>query len=234
MYQGKRILAFIPARAGSKGISDKNIIDVNGKPLIAYSIEAAKKSKYIDEVLVSTDGEKIAAVAKEFGANVPFLRPKELASDTSKTIDAVLHAIEYMRAQDDVYDIFVLLQPTQPLRTVEDVDGAIEAFFDHHMRSLVAVSEVDENPILTRTIQEDGTLKKMLDVSSTCRRQDMPKFYKVNGAIYINMISEISAETSFNDNEIPYIMAQDKAIDIDEEKDIVLARYYLEKANKNE
>ena len=129
MYKNKRILALIPARGGSKGIKDKNIIELCGKPLIAYSIDAAKNSKYIDDILVSTDSEKIAEVAKKYGARVPFLRPYELATDTSTTLDVVLHAIDYVNKEEKKYDTLILLQPTAPLRKTEDIDSAIEKFF---------------------------------------------------------------------------------------------------------
>ena len=229
MYNQKKILALIPARGGSKGIKGKNIIDLAGKPLISYSIIAAKRSKYIDSVVVSTDNEDIARTALEYGASVPFMRPSELASDTSKTIDSVIHAINELEKQGHVYDTLVLLQATQPLRDEIDIDSAIEEFFDRGEESLVSVSPVDDNPILIRTVNKDGSLCNLLNVSSTCRRQDMPAYYKVNGCIYINRISEINEASSFNDNKIPYIMPAEKSVDIDELKDLVVAEYYLKK-----
>ena len=233
MYNKSKILAIIPARAGSKGIKNKNIIDLCGKPLLAYSIEAAKKSKYIDEVLVSTDGEQIAKIAKDYGAYVPFLRPKELASDTAKTIDGILHAVNYLQNNNEIYDVLVLLQPTQPLRTAKEVDAAIELFFDKNEQALASISEVEDHPLLVRTVLEDGTMKNLLDENSTCRRQDMPKFYRINGAIYINSIKELNEKTSFNDNPIPYIMDKKHAVDIDEEKDLLIANAYITAKQKD-
>ena len=226
MYKNKRVLAFIPARGGSKGIPHKNIIDLNGYPLISYSITEALKSKYIDKVLVSTDDEKIASVAKEYGADVPFLRPERLASDKAKTIDAVLHAIDFMNQNGDKFDTFVLLQPTQPLRTMEDIEGAIEKYMDNNCIPLVSVSLVDDHPLLIRTIKE-GRLESLLNQSSTCRRQDMPQYYKVNGCIYINEIDQIDENTSFNDNKLPYIMPKERSVDIDDYSDLKMAEYYL-------
>ena len=226
MYKNKRILAFIPARGGSKGIPHKNIIDLNGHPLISYSITEALKSKYIDKVLVSTDDEKIASVAREYGAAVPFLRPEELASDKAKTIDAVLHAIDFLSQNGEIYDTFVLLQPTQPLRTVEDIDGAIEEYMGNKCVPLVSVSPVDDHPLLIRTIK-DGKLETLLNQSSTCRRQDMPQYYKVNGCIYINEINQIDENTSFNDNKLPFIMPKERSVDIDDYSDLKMAEYYL-------
>lgn len=225
------ILAVIPARGGSKGIPHKNIIDLCGKPLIAYTIEAALKSKYIDYVLVSTDDEQIASVAKKYRAQVPFMRPAELASDTARTLDAILHSINTLKDMGKRFSDLVLLQPTEPLRTSTDIDRAIELYYENNRQSLVSVSEVDDHPILIRTI-EGNRLKPLLNVSSTCRRQDMPKYYRVNGCIYINPIEEINESTSFNDNSIPYVMEKNHSVDIDELSDLALAKYYIVNINE--
>ncbi|MDE5977917.1 MAG: acylneuraminate cytidylyltransferase family protein [Turicibacter sp.] len=229
MKSNKKFLALIPARAGSKGIKDKNIIDLKGKPLIAYSIEAAKQSKYIDRIVVSTDGEDIASVAREWGADVPFLRPDYLASDTAKTIDAVLHCIQELEKSGQKYDYLVLLQPTQPLRQSFHIDEAIEKILASEVQSLASVSKVKEHPVLIRTISEKGELRNLLDCSSTIRRQDFPDFYRVNGAIYINKINEnLNEQTSLNDNILPYEMAHEYDVDIDELLDLKIAELLLE------
>ena len=186
MYNNQRILALIPARGGSKGIKDKNIVPLLGKPLISYSIEAGKASKYIDTIVVSTDSQKIAEVAVLYGADIPFLRPKELALDTSKTIDAVIHAIDLINSKKPVYDVLILLQPTQPLRTSFDIDRAIETYFENDENDLASVSLVTDHPLLIRSISENGNLIPLLQKNSTCRRQDMPPYYRINGCIYIN------------------------------------------------
>lgn len=226
MISDKRVLALIPARGGSKGIPRKNIIDLCGKPLIEYSINAALNSKYIDSVVVSTDDAEIAEASRAIGAGVPFLRPAELAEDNSKTIDAVLHAINYLKAHDKQYHILVLLQPTQPLRTSEDIDKAIEKFAENNYQALVSVSLVDDNPLLIRSI-ENNKLIPLINESSTCRRQDMPAYYRVNGCIYINLIDELNENTSFNDNTVPFVMSREHSVDIDEMKDLYIAEYYL-------
>ncbi len=228
MFRSFHILALIPARAGSKGIKNKNIKLLSGKELIAYSIEAAKNSRYIDDIVVSTDGKNIADIAIRCGAEAPFLRPAELADDISKTIDVVLHAVNYLSKEGRLYDALVLLQPTQPLRTSEDIDLALEYFFKNDMQSIASVSEVESHPLLIRTITEKGKLESLLNKNSTCRRQDMPKFYCVNGAIYINKISELSNETSFNDNKIPFIMKREHSIDIDEPLDLAIAETIID------
>lgn len=227
MFDNRRLLAVIPARGGSKGIPHKNIIDLCGKPLISYTIKAALDSIYIDYVLVSTDDEEIARVSSEWGAEVPFMRPTELASDTAKTEDTVIHSIKTLEKVGESFTDLILLQPTEPLRTSQDIDRAIETYYENGCRSLVSVNEVDDNPVLVRTI-ENGNLRPLLNVSGTCRRQDMPKYYRVNGCIYINAVDEINERTSLNDNEIPFVMDRSHSVDIDELSDLALARYYLE------
>lgn len=227
MYGSDKILALIPARGGSKGIKGKNIINLNGKPLIAYSITASLASKYIDATVVSTDSLKIADVAKVYGASVPFMRPAELASDRAKTVDVVLHALKTLAAEWEEFDVLLLLQPTQPLRTVDDIDAAIELFYQKGKRSLASISLVEDHPLLIRKIDKDGKMQPLLNESSTCRRQDMECYYKINGCIYINSITELSADTSFNDNQVPFVMEREHSVDIDEMKDIYMAEYYL-------
>lgn len=233
MFNNQKILALIPARGGSKGIKDKNIIFLAGKPLIAYSIEAAKYSKYIDDIIVTTDSEKIAEISKQYGASVPFIRPAELATDTSKTIDAVLHAIRTLETMGKEYDVLVLLQPTQPLRTNNDIDEALEVYYKNKEEGLVSVSFVDDSPLLIRSISNEGKLLNLLSQNSTCRRQDMPEYYKVNGCIYINKIDEINENMSFNDNKVPFIMRKEHSVDIDELSDLWMAEYYLQTDKKN-
>lgn len=223
MIDDMRVLALIPARGGSKGIKGKNIIDLMGKPLISYSIIAGLESKYIDRVVVSTDSENIAKVAREYGADVPFMRPDYLASDTAKSIDAVIHAINWLKNNSEEYDILVLLQPTQPLREAIDIDNALECFIKNGKESLVSVKKVAEHPVLMRTIGAEGKLEKLLHINSTIRRQDMEDYYVVDGSIYINLVSELNTDTSLNDNVVPYIMDSNKSVDIDEMMDLIIA-----------
>lgn len=227
MYKSKRILSLIPARGGSKGIKDKNIIEICGYPLIAYSIMASSGSKYIDSTVVSTDSVKIAKIAKAYEASVPFMRPAALASDYAKTIEVVLHAIDMLELKGERFDVLILLQPTQPLRTSDDIDAAIECFFERGECSLVSVSLAEDHPLLLRTVDAKGNARPLLNENSTCRRQDMKDYYKVNGCIYINRISELSGETSFNDNQAAFVMKPEHSVDIDEMKDICLAEFFL-------
>lgn len=228
MFKGKTFLAIIPARGGSKGIPHKNITIVNDKPLIQYTIDEAKKSKYLDRIVVSTDDEEIARVSQICGAEIPFMRPKELASDQAKTIDALIYTVEELSKMGNQYDYLVLLQPTQPLRNSKHIDEAIEKIVGNDEEGLVSVSEVNEHPILMRTINQDGKLETLLNVNSTVRRQDFPSFYKVNGAIYINRLNESFTEhTSLNDNKLAYVMDKEYDIDIDDFIDLELFKLVL-------
>lgn len=228
MINGKRILALIPARGGSKGIKNKNIVDLCGRPLISYTIEAAKKSKYVDSVIVSTDSEEIAEVAVSCGANVPFLRPAALALDTSTTIAAVCHAIQTLAKNGDRYDVLILLQPTSPLRTQRDIDRALEKF-EREGLPIASVSKAKDSPILLRKLTGESQMASLLGLPSTVRRQDMPPAYRVNGSIYINTISSLNESTSFNDNNCPYVMEESHSVDIDDYLDIEIAKYYIKK-----
>ncbi|WP_298845450.1 acylneuraminate cytidylyltransferase family protein [Clostridium sp.] len=216
MYKNKRFLAIIPARGGSKSIPNKNIMSICGKPLIAYTIDAGKKSKYVDEIIVSTDSEVIKVIAEQYGAKVPFLRPEELSNDTSKSIDVVMHCIDFYKNNNVSFDYVILLQPTSPLRTFEHLDNAIEKLIELNSTSLVSVCEVDENPVLMRKIVNEK-LKEIISFEGTnLRRQDLPVFYKFNGALYINSNDMLINQRKFIDeNTIPYVMDKESSIDID-------------------
>ena len=228
MYKDNRILAVIPARGGSKGIPKKNTYDINGKPLMYYTINQALESGYLDRVIVSTDSNEIAEVSKSFGAEVPFLRPVELATDTAKTISAIVHVVNTLKSKGDVYNYVVTLQPTQPLRKSVHIDEAIEQIVDNNFDNIISVSEVRDHPLLIRSITKMGELEKLLKQNSTVRRQDFERYYKVNGAIYINKIDKLFNEgISLNDNRWPYIMDRRYDLDIDDITDIEKLKYYL-------
>ncbi len=223
MYKNKTILAIIPARGGSKGIPKKNIVLVNNKPLIQYTIDEALSSKYLDDIIVSTDDMEIAEISKNLGAQVPFLRPDFLADDYSKTIDSLIYTIQQLEKFGKYYNYIVTLQPTQPLRKNWHIDEAIKKLIETNYDSLVSVSRVKEHPILMRKIKKDGTLENILNINSTVRRQDFFEYYRVNGAIYINKINDkFNTNTSLNDNQLAYIMDNKFDIDIDEKMDLEL------------
>jgi len=219
MYKGKTVLAIIPARAGSKGIPGKNMVTVCGKPLIDFTIEAARAASCIDEILISTDSETIWAHATQLGCISYGLRPVELASDTATTIEAVVHEKNQIVAAGKSFDLCLLLQPTQPLRQWWHIAEAVAFFVDNHKQSLVSVTETRINPFLIRTIVE-GDLCPVLPRNSTVRRQDLGRFYTVNGMIYINWFRDLTPELSFNDNIYPYCIAERYFVDIDEPEDL--------------
>jgi CMP-N,N'-diacetyllegionaminic acid synthase len=228
MYKGKKIAAIIPARGGSKGIPNKNIIDLNGMPLIAHSITEAMKSSYIDKVIVSTDSTKISEIARQYHAVVNGLRPEELSGDTSIIYDVLRYEIGNHSLVEEGYETLILLQPTSPLRRSNIIDEAIIRYVDENQVSAVSVSEVHEHPIFMRTIDESGRLSRVLDVASTVRRQELPKFYRVNGMIYINHIKDLlDGYVSLNDNISPIIIPQKYDIDIDTLEDLFEAEKRL-------
>lgn len=228
MFMDKTFMVVIPARGGSKGIPHKNIVDFYGKPLIVYTIEAAKQSKYIDKIIVSTDDIEIKNVSLKYGAEVPYLRPKQISGDSSKSIEVILHTIDYLKNNGKSYDYVVLLQPTSPLRTHIDIDTAIEKIISESAISLVSVCEVSENPVLMRVITEDKLLPIIKFEGDNLRRQELPVFYKFNGAIYVNSTEMLLNEKQFvNEDTIPFIMEKEKSIDIDNEFDLKCAEIIL-------
>ena len=161
MYNNKEVLAIIPARGGSKRLPGKNIKDLNGKPLIAWTIDAALRSKYIDKSVVSTDDEIIAEISQKYGAEVPFIRPKELATDTASSIDVILHAINFYKTKGEPFEYVILLQPTSPLRTTEDIDHAFE-MLNEETKAIVSVCETEHPPLWSNTLPKDLSMKDFL------------------------------------------------------------------------
>jgi CMP-N-acetylneuraminic acid synthetase len=226
MYKNKTFLAVILARGGSKRLPKKNMLDLNGKPLIAYSIKAGLESKYIDRVVVSSDAKEILDISKQFGADI-IKRPDELASDTATSFDAIKHTIEYT----EKYDYVVLLQPTSPLRTYNNIDEAIELLINKKADSIISVCETDHSPLWSNILPKDGSMKGFLqDDILNKRSQDLDVYYRLNGAIYICNIDKIKEEQSFflKDNIFAYKMNRKSSIDIDEEIDFKLAKVLLD------
>ena len=223
------IIAIIPARGGSKGIPQKNIIDLGGLPLLAWSIRVARAAKVLDEVYVSTDDDEIAKIAKEYGARVPFLRPKELATDKATTVDAISHFILKLKMENNCPDIVVLLQPTQPFRSVETIIKAIEAY-KLTGSGVVSVSRVAEHPVLMRYFDKStSVLTRLLgNVNSTVRRQDFSEVYRVNGAVYVNSVEDYLQKKSLNDNPIGVITTELEGVDIDTLDDLDYARFLIQ------
>lgn len=228
MYNGKKILAIIPARGGSKGIPHKNIKEVNGRPLIAYSIGEAKKSRYIDRLIISTENKQIAEVGKKFGADVPFMRPAALAQDSTPGIEPILHALDWFTQRKERYDYVMCLQCTSPLRTQEHIDQAIEGLIDRNKDSIVSVCESKVLPFWMKKIS-GGLLKDFLDsVPFYARRQDAPAVYQLNGAIYMARSEVLEARKNwYTENTLPYIMDEESSMDIDTPMDLKFLEFLL-------
>jgi len=224
LIKGKAVVAIIPARGRSSGIPKKNIRLLNGKPLIAYSIEAALKSKYINRVMVSTENEKIAKIAKRYGAEI-IKRPEQLAGDETPTTDVIFHVLEIIRGYCP--EVVVVLQPTSPLRTYQDINSAIRLFLEKNCESVVSVCEVEPSPYWSFKI-EKGYLKPIFESYLRTRRQELPKSYMPNGAIYISRPEILHKYHSFYCNKtIPYVMPPERSVDIDSEIDLKLAELLI-------
>jgi len=225
MYKNKTFLAIIPARGGSKRLPRKNILDLNGKPLIAWSIEAGLNSKYIDKTIVTSDDDEILDIAKKFHSDT-IKRPHELASDTSSTFDAIKHTIDSLKR----YDFIILLQPTSPLRTSRHIDEAIELLDQKNADAIVSVCEMDHSPLWSNTLPEDYSMDHFIkDEIKNKRSQDLDPYYRLNGAIYICNVDKLLEEESFiiNSNIYAYKMAKNNSIDIDEKIDYTIAEAFI-------
>lgn len=224
MYNNKKIIAIIPARSGSKGLKDKNIKELSGKPLIAYTIEAAKNADIFDEIFVSTDSEKYAEISRQYGASTPFLRSSENSDDKASSWDVVR---EVLNKLDEQFDIVVLLQPTSPLRKSDDIKGAIELFFKKDADTVVSVCETPHPIFWCNTLNDDCSMKNFIKKEYQKPRQQLPKSYTLNGAIYICKVENIDNLDFYCDKSYAYIMSKENSIDIDSEIDFKFAELYL-------
>ena len=226
MINGEKVLAVIPARAGSKRLPNKNILMLNEKPLLAWSIEAGLKSKYVDRVIVSTDEIGISEIAKDWGAEVPFLRPPELSNDTATTVDTILHAINQTEKENEKFDYILLLQPTSPLRTSAHIDDSIELLIERSADSVIGVTKVSHPIEWTNTLPENLSMDNFISRDAYfTRSQDFTQRYQINGAIYFIKKSKLieSGRMISDDQSIAYIMDRHSSIDIDDEFDFLLA-----------
>lgn len=226
MYNGKTFLAIIPARGGSKRLPNKNILPLAGKPMLLWTVESAIQSKYLDEIILSTDSDDIIKVVENYKIKT-IKRPIELASDTAKTVDVVKHVIENI---DKKYDFIVLLQPTSPLRTSNHIDEAIEQLIKLNADAIISVTEVDHSPLWCNILPESLSMENFISEDIKHKRsQDLPKFYRLNGAIYICKTKKFIEENTFflKKNVYAYIMDKKSSVDIDEELDFKLAEAML-------
>ena len=223
------ILAIIPARGGSKGIPRKNIKPLASKPLIGWTIEAAKQSSCLDRIIVSTEDEEIASVARNLGADVPFMRPAELAADDTPGIAPVLHAISQLTD----YDWVLLLQPTSPLRSAEDIDGIWQFCQERGALSAVSVCEVEKHPYWMYQFNAAQRLEPFIkgrpDVT---RRQDLLSAYALNGALYLAKTDWLLQRQDFIGPEtLGYVMPPERSVDLDTPQDWRWVEFLIEQSN---
>ena len=227
------ILAIIPARAGSKRLPKKNILKLAKKPLLAWTIEAASKVRQIDEIVVSTDDKKIAEISKNFGAKIPYLRPKALATDEAKTVDVVLDVVNYYNEKlNRKFDVVIVLQPTSPLRKAKDIKNALNFFLKKKANAVISVCETDHSPKWANKLPKNLSMNSFLksEVINT-RSQDLEKYYRLNGAIYIIKTERLLVDENLfpKKKSFAFIMPPLRSIDIDTEIDFNLAEIIIKK-----
>ena len=233
MFFDERVLAIIPARGGSKGLPRKNILETNSRPLISWTIQQAKRSKYIDKVIVSTDDESIAKISMDEGADVPFLRPARLATDTAKTIDTVKHLVDKLNEAGEIYDVIVLLEPTSPLRKKDDIDLTIDALrrggnFD----GAVTLGRFKTHPDLAKTVEGNKVVQQTLSVNQS-RRQDLKELYFPFGVAYVIKTSLFVKELTFYPKELGYHIIEDwQCYEVDDYWDWVCIEAIMEKIDE--
>jgi len=224
-----RVTALIPARGGSKRLPRKNVKLLGHKPLIAWSIKPAITSKYIDRVVVSTDDEEIKQVSEQYGAEVPFLRPEHLSNDHASSFDVIKHAIGFLKL-DQPNELIVLLQPTSPLRLVSELNTALESFIAKNAKGVVSVSETEHSPMWSNTLPENGCMSDFIRPEVLGKRsQDLPKFFRLNGSIYIYETLALLEKGSvfFDENVYGFETSLETSVDIDTALDFLTAEMLI-------
>lgn len=225
MVNDKKVLAVIPARGGSKGVPRKNIRELGGKPLICWSIEAARGSRYIDRLIVSSDDPEIIETAVGAGCEAPFVRPSELSQDDTPGIEPVLHALQALPG----YDLVVLLQPTSPFRSAEDIDRCLEICLESGAPACVSVTAPDKSPYWMYTLDAHSKITPLLSPPEGFhRRQDLPPVYALNGAVYVARTQWLLESGGFVSAETrAYPMSKERSADIDSEEDLAWCEFRL-------
>jgi CMP-N,N'-diacetyllegionaminic acid synthase len=215
---GRSVLAVIPARGGSKGLPGKNILPVNGRPLLAWTVDAAQGARCIDRVVLSSDDDAIIAVARTLGCEAPFRRPAELATDTANSIDVVLHALDMLPG----FDIVVLLQPTSPLRTAGDIEEACSRLVASGAPACVSVCLSEHSPYWMFLLDDNQTLTPLVETpAGVTRRQELPPVYVLNGAIYVADTAWLRKSRAFVTRDtVAHVMPAERSIDIDTDRDL--------------
>ena len=221
-------IGIIPARSGSKGLPNKNIRLLNEKPLMAYTIEAAKESGIFDEIMVSTDSTEYANIARQYGAEVPFMRSSENSRDASSSWDTVKEVISKYMEKGILFNDFCLLQPTSPLRTAEDIQRAYRMFDEKAATAVVGVCECEHSPLWSNTLNSNMELKDFVKPQDYLQRQKLEKFYRINGAIYIVNVNEFLKDMFiYREGSYAYVMPTERSIDIDNLLDFKIAEALL-------
>lgn len=238
MINGKSVIAIIPARGGSKGLPGKNIKKLCGKPLIAWTIESGLRSKYVDDVMVTTDSEEIAGVAREFGASVPFIRPAELASDTATSFDVIEHAISfYANNLHKKFDYILLLEPTSPQRDEEDIDKAIEQLLSNPQAlAIVGICKTEsQNPaFLVRKTSDNIIVGYENQDMKILRRQDIGDVYFFEGSVYVSATDALlSRKTFYHEGTLGYEVPKWKSLEIDDLDDFVMVEALMKHKENN-
>lgn len=223
------MIAIIPARGGSKGLPGKNVLPLDGKPLIAYAIDAALKASYIDRVIISTDDEEIAKIAVQFGAELPFMRPSELASDTAQAIDNYIYTIDRLQQESGkAIEAFVVLQPTSPLRIAEDIDGAIELFHQKEADSVISYTPEAHPVTWHKYLDDEGRFVNIFDDNIQNRQANRVSYYP-NGAVYVFRTEMIRQRKYYTDKSYAYVMPRNRSVDIDFIEDFEYAEFLLKR-----
>ena len=223
-----RNIAIITARSGSKGLPDKNIKELKGKPLMAYSIECALESDMFDEVMVSTDSEKYAEIARKYGANVPFLRSENNSGDKASSWDVVKEVLDNYKKQGKEFDTVCLLQPTSPLREARDIQEAYKLYEEKAKVAVISVCEMEHSPLWSNVLPEDHSLEGFEREGSDKPRQELETYYRINGALYIVSVNELYKGYNFmKKGSYAYSMPIERSIDIDTELDFKYAEFLI-------
>lgn len=233
MYRGKSFLAIIPARSGSKGLTDKNIKELNNKPLMAYTIEAAIESNIFDDIILSTDSSYYAEIGKKYGATVPFLRSENLSNDEASTKDVIFDVINELRIIGKNYDFFVLLQPTTPLRNKKHIKESVDILIDNKGNSVVSICQLEHSSSVNVTLNPKNRLDFVFNDLKNIRRQDFQTEYRINGGIYICKTDfYLTYESFYMQGSYPYIMDKISSVDIDDIYDFMYAEYLMKRSYK--
>lgn len=231
MMADQKVLGIIPARGGSKGLPRKNIQPLNGKPLIAWSIEAGKASRYVDTLMVSTDDEEIAGIARQWGAEVPFLRPAELATDTTPSFDVIRHAVEFYRRQERHFAYLVLLEPTSPLRETSDIDESLEKLSRHaEADAVVSICQAEAvHPRFLVALDEKGFLRPYEEGKNpVVRRQDLTPVYFFEGTIYAARTDAyLARQTFYTEKTLSHVVPRWKSPEVDDLYDLIMIEAVL-------